>query len=535
MALILGSGRLGTLKTRPVPKSLTKPFLSLQNATFRLGDRLVFQNTNWTWHQGEHWAVLGPNGSGKSLFGDALRGKLPLVKGEMRYHFQAAANLSPEEMIGHVAFEERRPTVHDLVVQSRWNSLEQDHATKVRDFLSYEQIMELNPFEVRPKAARERQAFDQRFQKAVSLFEIKPLLMRRLMSLSNGETQRVQLARALCRPLRLLILDEPFNGLDAVTHRHFSAALERLMQTPIRVLLITTRTEDLPRHTTHVLWLDDCQITAAGLRNKLPAGRALRHADSQRQSRPEHNLERAWAVDPNAANSTTKLVELRDVSVKYGRHTIIEQLNWTIRAGESWALLGPNGSGKTTLLSLILGDNPQAYRNYVEVFERLRGSGESIWEVKKRIGWVSPELQAYFPERVTCFDAVASGFNETAGLFEPASHGQRAAVHKWLKRFDLLEQAEQPLFTLSAGLQRMVLLARALVKDPALLLLDEPCQGLDREHRRLLIRMLDGLIRRQEVTAIYVTHRMDEIPPSIGCVLRLHERRGKVENLVRTS
>jgi molybdate transport system ATP-binding protein len=521
------------LKTRPVSISSTKPFLSFQNATFRLGDRLVFQNTNWKWHEGEHWAALGPNGSGKSLFGDALRGKLPLVKGEMSYHFRAAPNLSPEEMIGHVAFEERKPTVHDLVVQSRWNSLEQDHATTVRDFLSYEQIMELNPFELRPQAARERQAFARRFQKAVSLFEIKPLVTRRLMSLSNGETQRVQLARALCRPLRLLILDEPFNGLDAATRRNFGVALERLMQTPIGVLLITTRIEDLPRHTTHVLWLNDCQVSAAAPRNKLSTLRVLRHASSLRRSQaaPGAGSSRAAAVRSNAATSRTKLVELRDVSVKYGGHTIIERLNWTIRSGESWALLGPNGSGKTTLLSLILGDNPQAYRNHIEVFGHLRGTGESIWELKKRIGWVSPELQAYFPESVSCLDAVASGFQETAGLFEPVSRAQRAAVRKWLKRFELLEQAHQPLFTLSAGLQRMVLLARALVKKPALLLLDEPCQGLDTEHCRSFIRMLDGLIRRQEVTAIYVTHRMDEIPPSIRCVLRLHERRGKVEHL----
>jgi molybdate transport system ATP-binding protein len=407
----------------------------------------------------------------------------------------------------------------------------------VRDFLSYEQIMELNPFELRPQAASERQAFARRFQKAVSLFEIKPLLTRRLMSLSNGETQRVQLARALCRPLRLLILDEPFNGLDAATRRHFTAALERLMQTSIRVLLITTRTEDLPRHTTPVLWLDDCQVRAAGPRNKLSTPRIVRHASSVQRSpaTPGGRPSPAVADQPNAVTSKTKLIELCDVSVKYGRHTIIEDLNWTIRAGESWALLGANGSGKTTLLSLIQGDNPQAYRNHVEVFGRLRGTGESIWELKRRIGWVSPELQAYFPEQVTCFDAVASGFHETAGLFEPVSHAQRAAVRKWLKRFDLLGQAHQPLFTLSAGLQRMVLLARALVKKPALLLLDEPCQGLDAEHRRLFIRMLDGLIHRQEVTAIYVTHRMDEIPPSIRCVLRLRERQGNAESLTRTS
>jgi molybdate transport system ATP-binding protein len=503
----------------------------LQDATFRLGDRLVFQNTNWTFHQAEHWAVLGPNGSGKSLFGDALRGKLPLVHGELRYYFRGAPGLGPEEMIGHVAFEERKLTVHDLVVQSRWNSLEQDHATRVRNFLSYEQVMELNPFEVRPHAARNRQAFARRFRKAVSLFEIKHLLERRLMSLSNGETQRVQLARALCRPMRLLILDEPFNGLDAATRRHFLAVLEKLMQASIRVLLITTRAEDLSGHITHVLWLNECQVNATGPRSELSALRVRHHTHSLRHlvAKPKVHGPVGTVTRRSVAGSAAELIQLRDVTVRYGQRTILEHLNWTVRAGESWALLGPNGSGKTTLLSLISGDNPQAYRNHVQVFGRLRGSGESIWELKQRIGWVSPELQAYFPEHIFCFDAVASGFHETAGLFEPVNGDQRSAVRKWLQRFELLEHAYQPLFALSAGLHRMLLLARALVKEPSLLLLDEPCQGLDTEHRELFIRTIESLIRAREVTVIYVTHRIDEIPRSIRRVLRLDQGHGKLE------
>jgi len=526
LALVLSSGKLRKLKTRRITTTSTRPFLSLQNATFRLGDQLVFQNTTWTWRQGEHWAVLGANGSGKSLFGDALRGKLPLVHGDLRYHFEGAPGMSPEEMIGHVAFEERKPTVHDLVVQSRWNSLEQDQAARVRDLLSFEQVMDLNPFEVTPKTARNRRAFTRRLLHAVSLFELELLLERRLMSLSNGETQRLQLARAMCRPVKLLILDEPLNGLDAATRSHFLQALERLMVSSLRVLLITTRAEELPRHITHAMWLNDCHIRAAGPRRELPALRAHHNKRSHGtlKANPKLQRPRAKLSRRSAAASAAKLIHLRDVTVRYGRRTILENLNWTVRAGESWALLGPNGSGKTTLLSLISGDNPQAYRNHVVVFGQLRGGGESIWDLKRRIGWISPELQAYFPEHITCFDAVASGFHETAGLFEPVSRSQHAAIRKWLRRFELLAYAEQPLFTLSAGLQRMVLLARALVKTPALLLLDEPCQGLDSQHRKLFIQTVDRLIRRQEVTAIYVTHRSDEIPRSIRCVLRLHAK-----------
>ena len=216
-----------------------------------------------------------------------------------------------------------------------------------------------------------------------------------------------------------------------------------------------------------------------------------------------------------------ELVRLRDVTVRYGKTVILHDFNWTIRAGESWALLGPNGSGKTTLLSLILGDNPQVYTNDVIVFGRQRGGGESVWDVKRHIGWVSPELHLHFNDSGTCLEVVGSGFYDTVGLFQPLPARQRHKARRWLARFQLLESADRPLFALSAGLQRMVLLARALVKRPRLLILDEPCQGLDSAHRNLFLRTVDALIRDGMATVVYVTHRQDEIPPSISHVLRL--------------
>jgi molybdate transport system ATP-binding protein len=224
---------------------------------------------------------------------------------------------------------------------------------------------------------------------------------------------------------------------------------------------------------------------------------------------------------PAQASAGPELVRLRNVIVGYGDTVILDNINWIIHAGESWALLGPNGSGKTTLLSLILGDNPQVYTNEVVIFGRPRGSGESIWEIKQHIGWVSPELHLHFNDSATCFEVVVSGFHDTVGLFDPASARQRAAARRWLARFQLLEFAQRPLFSLSVGLQRMVLLARALVKNPRLLILDEPCQGLDSAHRDLFVRAVDALIRAGAATVIYVTHRPDEIPPSIKRVLRL--------------
>jgi molybdate transport system ATP-binding protein len=317
-------------------------------------------------------------------------------------------------------------------------------------------------------------------------------------------------------------LDEPFNGLDAATRKHFRAVLDNLMRTALRVLLITARIEDLPSRVSHLVCVDDCRVAAAGRRNDVLSAPQVRILfGNSRKTISLSNIPMARHSKQGHGARGEELVRLRNVTVRYGAATILRNINWTVWAGESWALLGPNGSGKTTLLSLILGDNPQAYTNDIAVFGKQRGSGESIWEIKKQIGWVSPELHVHFEDSATCLEVVESGFRDSIGLFEPASARQRASAKRWLKEFRLSEFANEPLFALSAGLQRMVLLARALVKNPCLLILDEPCQGLDQAHRDLFVREVDALIRAGTATAIYVTHRSEEIPRSIKRVLRL--------------
>jgi molybdate transport system ATP-binding protein len=531
------------------PATASRAFLCLQDAAFRLGDRIVFEQTSWDLRRDEHWAVVGANGSGKSLLGDALRGRLPLVQGELRYQFRPPHGLTPEDSIGHVAFEDRKADVQEMVVQSRWNSLEEEGALLVREFLEYGRVMEINPFEVSSEQERLRPQFERRRDRAAALLRVGPFLDRRLISLSNGERQRVQLARALSRPLRLLILDEPFVGMDATNREHFHSVLEALMDTALRVLLITTRVEDLPRHITHVLRVDQCRVVSTGPRAEVlkrsPVGRALRCAPrrlvgragpsapsstsgAQRSARPTLAAVNGASAGMRRPGRGVPIVAMRNVTVRYGDSVILENINWTVRRGESWALLGPNGSGKTTLLSLILGDNPQVYTNDIAVFGRPRGSGQSIWGLRRRIGWVSPELHLHFSDAATCFEVAASGFRDTIGLFEPPTSRQRGAVRRWLQRFQVLEYASAPLFSLSMGLQRTVLLARALVKDPPLLILDEPCQGLDPAHRAFFVRLVNGLIRSGAATVIYVSHRSDEIPPAIRRVLHLSHGRASV-------
>jgi molybdate transport system ATP-binding protein len=406
-------------------------------------------------------------------------------------------------------------------VQSRWNSFEEEASLHVRDFLSYERVMDVNPFEVTSQHRVAQPLFERRMRRALKVLQIGAFMPRTLISLSNGERQRVQLARALAQPLRLLILDEPYVGLDRAMRAHFHQLLERLLETSLRILLITTRVDELPRHITHLLHVDECRVIAQGLRsevlslaNTVAAGK--QRPRSQTSTRPESPRRASQQKRTRA-----KLINLRQATVRYGSAVILQNIDWTVREGESWALLGPNGSGKTTLLSLVLGDNPQAYVNEVVVFGKRRGTGESVWHLKRRIGWVSPELHLHFDETATVFEVVVSGFYETNGLFQNPTQRQASEAKSLMKRFELLDAADLPLFSLSVGMQRMALLARALVKAPRLLILDEPCQGLDPEHRDLILQNVDALIRGGAVTAIFVTHRPEEIPRSIKHVLRL--------------
>ena len=227
------------------------------------------------------------------------------------------------------------------------------------------------------------------------------------------------------------------------------------------------------------------------------------------------------------------LVRMKNVNITYHRVKVLQHIDWTIKRQENWAVLGPNGSGKTTLLSLILGDNPQAYANDIVLFGRRKGTGESIWEIKEKIGFISPELHVHYPYRFSAFDVICSGFFDSIGLYRKCSDKMKRAARSWLKQLGMSAYAETRFGTLSDGIQRMILVARALVKNPQLLVLDEPCQGLDERNRRHIIGLVETVGRRMDTGIIYVTHDVDELPDIITHVLRLEDGKA-VEILTRS-
>uniref|UniRef100_UPI0026396639 ABC transporter ATP-binding protein n=1 Tax=uncultured Mucilaginibacter sp. TaxID=797541 RepID=UPI0026396639 len=244
----------------------------------------------------------------------------------------------------------------------------------------------------------------------------------------------------------------------------------------------------------------------------------------QQKQQTDVDLEELKALlgqTPDASFST--IISMKNVNIRYGEKQVLNNINWKVLPGEKWALLGPNGAGKSTLLSLINGDNPQAYANQIILFDRKRGTGESIWDIKKKIGFVSPELHQYFPSENSCLQTIESGFYDTLGLFRPSNPQKAAIALRWMKLLNMEDQARKPLKQVTASTQRLCLLARALVKNPPLLIFDEPCQGLDEQQQNHFKHLLELICNNSNTTLIYVTHYQQEIPNVVDKVLRLEE------------
>lgn len=413
-------------------------------------------------HPGEQVALVGDNASGKSRLAAAFAGRC------------GAKYITFRDSYGSYGDQ-------NFFMQQRWNlfTLEWEPPT-AGESLRGAAAESLDP------AAAER-----RLRELVALFSMEPLLDKPLVTLSSGELRKYQLTKALLGGPKVLVVDNPYIGLDPRTRGLLTDLLTALAGT-MTVVLVLSRPAEIPPFITHVIPVKD----------GLPG-----------EKRPlDEYLD---AVLPPA------VVRLRKVTIRYGERVILKELDWTVRQGEHWALTGSNGSGKSTLLSLICADNPQAYAHDIELFGRPRGSGESIWDIKRNIGFVSPELHRAFRMDAPALDIVTSGYFDTEGLYRHASDAQRAGALRWMKEFRIDHLSDQPFLRLSSGDQRLCLLARAFVKDPPLYILDEPLQGLDEDHRRHVKTLLDRFCGAPGKTLVMVTHYPEEYPACIDHSLSL--------------
>jgi molybdate transport system ATP-binding protein len=465
--------------------------VSMHQASLRLRDRVVLAGVSWGVRLGEHWAVVGPNGAGKSTLVRALTGDVPVVRGRIfppepaRLRRQAVC-LSFEQTRRWMALEDRRES---------WQAFSgRDEGARVGDFIR------------RPRSRAGAGGRDM-----LDRVRIDHLIHRRIRELSSGEMRRFQIALALGAGPRLLILDEPYDGLDRASRQELAGILDELMTPERAVVLVTHRRSEIPAKATHVIGVDMGRIAFQSRREALlEAGRmdALFAA-------PVSPLPGLPAAATSPARPSEVLVELRNVTVRHRGVPVFEPFSWTVESGQHWAVCGPNGSGKSTLLSLVVGDHPQAYANFVKVFGKLRGGGGSVGETRAGVGLVSAELQLRYRKELTAIEVVVSGFFDSIGLYRRPSADQQAAAGAWLDALGLRALAGKTFNHLSQGEQRMVLLARAMVKPPRLLVLDEPCQGLDPGNRRRVLDAVDRIAAAGSTTILFVSHHADEIPAGI--------------------
>ena len=499
------------------------PLIAIDDITIQAGEQRWFEHTTWQIEENQSWAILGPTGSGKTTLVKALCRRLPLAGGRITYYFDESqpspkvgrSDLKPGEILvlsgeSHSDFLRPFASYH----QARWQSFEGEDAPTVSSLLGLD-----GPAPTQPAGIG-----IQKRNEIIRLLKLEPLLQRKILHLSHGESRKVLIARLWMSQPRLLILDDPYTGLDAETRAAFSQAIEALIAAGSPpVLMVTPRAEEIPAGIRHVVLVEGQRVTALGERQSVLAAwkpLASKGPGAKVETAPNESFERmlaqyARALSDNPVLGSPEVIRMEDVSVHYGGVDVLKNLSWRVMRGERWALVGHNGAGKTTLLSLVMGDNPQSYANAITLFGRRRGSGESIWEIKQNIGWVSPELHIYYPHTATCLDVVSSGFFDSVGLYRRPSAEQTQQAAGWLGAFGLQGQAQALFRSVSTGQQRLVLLARALVKNPPVLILDEPCQGLDADRRRQFTALLDRLCAHAPLTLVYVSHYAGEIPTCV--------------------
>ena len=516
-ALFLNLKTIVLRKSCFIIPSVNNLLISYRNVSIRQYNSLVFEGLDFRLEKGQHWALVGKSGSGKSTFLDFIMGKASMARGEAHFpyfdrhiheHHQDDPLFNRHKLMTQVsARHEFRnlSNTSDFYYQQRFNSCDSGDADTVARYLSSIKVVNASGAWT--------------MQRVTERLSLTHLLDKELIKLSNGETKRLMLGAALIKNPLLLLLDNPLNGLDVAARLDFNELIREISESGISIIMATPSTE-IPKAITHVAVLENGKIISKCPKDEFKSDNF--HAGEQKQTNTEE-LKQLLSATPSVLYDT--IIGMENVSIKYGEKQILDQVNWQVRQGERWALTGHNGAGKSTLLSLINGDNPQAFANKITLFDQRKGSGESIWEIKKKIGYVSPEFFQYFPMGSTCLQVIESGFDDTLGLFRMSNKSMAETSLRWMNLLHISEVAGILIRNVPVSIQRICMLARAMVKNPSLLILDEPCLGLDFERQEQFKSLIDEICGMSNLTLIYVSHYQHEMPASIKFMLKLKQGR----------
>ncbi len=531
--------------------------ISIQNCNVHDLHGTYIPNISWTMKTGEAWLVIGPNGGGKANFLRALAGEKEIAPNEPQETKAALANGEGSAGFSDPAAVPLYSSVFkdsaEIVSLERAASLIEEE----RD-LDESEIMD-HPDEGRtgrrficevlggPDALHRHDPLPPIAARLETLPEVKlcgieKILDRGLKFMSTGEIRRTLLCRALLSGKKLLILSDPFAGLDVtsrtVLREFFQTVVGRQLSADeksdtTRIILGMERYTEIPETITHVLEFTDNKISFRGTKaeyEKIVKTREAKSAETRDADKAAfigelNTISKETEVLRNEkpAGETT-LIQMNNVNVGWEDHQVLKDLNWSVMPGEHWLIRGPNGSGKTTLLELITGDNMQVFKNDVWLFGRKRGTGETLWEIKAQLGIVSYRLHVEY-RMVGGTDlegVIISGYHDSIGLYEQRTDVEIAAAARWLKLAGFEGREHETFSSLSYGEQRAILIIRAAIKQPKVLILDEPCHGLDEQFRQKILDLLETVAETGTTTLLHVTHDPTEVLPCEKHVLELH-------------
>ena len=473
--------------------------IELRNATARKPEWSLAEPVNFYLDEGEHLAIIGRNGSGKSMLVDMITGRHPVFPDTISYSFT-----EPYNNLKHITFRDTYGGDNDRTyfLQQRWNQTEIDEETPTVGSKLEEAFL------LAGEDTPERRAFQKHLYE---LFHLDLLLDKYIILLSSGELRKYKLAASLFTHPKVLIIENPYIGLDAETRDQVKALLKSLTdEQSMQIILVLSKMDEVPDFITRVIKLNKLRVVSE---IKVKTDFQIEHCPYANQVN----------IDTPIPPVPQEVIRFNHVTIQYGERTILKDLNWVVLKGEHWSLSGQNGSGKSTLLSLVCADNPQSYACDISLFGHKRGSGESIWDIKKHIGYVSPEMHRSYKQNLPAIQIVASGLKDTIGLYYKPTPQEKEQCIEWMNLFGIKHLADRKFLEMSSGEQRLVLLARAFVKSPDLLILDEPLHGLDLCNRNLVKAIVDRyMIDHPDCTLIYVTHYENELPNCIDNSLYLN-------------